>query len=67
MPCFNMLMGYDILPTRYDHFNEFFIDSHLNKIRTAASSPTASSASSRTPPWRLTRRLTESTFRSCCR
>lgn len=33
VPCFNMLMGYDILPTRYDHFNEFFIDSHLNKIK----------------------------------
>jgi hypothetical protein len=36
VPCFNMLMGYDLLPTRYDHFVEFFVDSHLNAIKNGA-------------------------------
>lgn len=33
VPCFNMLMGYDILPVRYDHFNEYFVNKHANTIK----------------------------------
>ena len=35
VPCFNMLMGKTLLPTRYDHFNQFFINTKDAKITNA--------------------------------